>query len=97
MGQAAALNQSELQAQVSKLKNWSVRSGKLHAEFRFDDFVEAFSFMTKVALAAEAAQHHPDWSNVYNKVTIDLVTHDAGDAISQNDIDMARKIDGFVA
>jgi 4a-hydroxytetrahydrobiopterin dehydratase len=95
MGQNAALNQNEIQAQVGKLQNWSVREGKLHAEFKFDDFVAAFAFMTKVALAAESAQHHPEWHNVYNKVTIDLVTHDAGNAISQKDIDLARQIDGF--
>lgn len=97
MGQLTALSQQQLQEKVSTLQNWSVKEGKLHGEFRFDDFIEAFSFMTKVALAAESAQHHPEWFNVYNRVTIDLVTHDAGDAISQNDIDLARKIDSFAS
>ncbi len=96
MTKVAALNQNQVHEQVAKLSNWSVKEGKLHAEFRFEDFVDAFAFMTKVALAAESAQHHPEWFNVYNRVSIDLVTHDAGDAISQNDIDMARKIDTLV-
>jgi 4a-hydroxytetrahydrobiopterin dehydratase len=93
MAKVAALSQQQVQDGVAKLKNWSVKEGKLHAEFKFDDFVEAFAFMTKVAFAAESAQHHPEWRNIYNRVTIDLVTHDAGDAISQNDMDMARQID----
>lgn len=97
MGNVKALSQQEIQEQVSTLQNWSVKEGKLHAEFRFADFIEAFAFMTRVALAAESAQHHPEWFNVYNRVTIDLVTHDAGDAISQNDIDLARKIDSFAS
>jgi len=96
MSKVAALDQSQIHDEVAKLSNWSVKEGKLHAEFRFADFVDAFAFMTKVALAAESAQHHPEWRNVYNRVTIDLVTHDAGDAISQNDIDLARKIDTLI-
>lgn len=97
MGQVTALNQQQLQEQVTTLQNWSVEAGKLHAEFRFADFIAAFAFMTKVALAAESAQHHPEWSNVYNQVTIDLVTHDAGNTISQRDIDLARQIDSFAS
>jgi 4a-hydroxytetrahydrobiopterin dehydratase len=96
MTQIAPLSPNELQAAVKSLTNWSVKEGKLHAEFRFDSFVEAFAFMTKVAFAAEAAQHHPEWFNVYNRVTIDLITHDAGNAISQNDIDLARTINSLV-
>lgn len=95
MSQVEALSQDKIQEEVAKLPNWSVKDGKLHAEFRFENFVEAFAFMTKVAFAAEAAQHHPDWSNVYNRVTIDLVTHDAGNAISQRDIELARQINAF--
>ena len=95
MSEVAALSQSQLQKEVTTLANWSVKEGKLHAEFRFETFVEAFAFMTKVAFAAEASQHHPEWRNVYNRVTIDLVTHDAGNAISQHDIDLARQIDSL--
>jgi 4a-hydroxytetrahydrobiopterin dehydratase len=59
-------------------EDWAVVDGKLHRELEFRDFVEAFGFMAKVALLAEKADHHPDWSNSYNKVTIDLVSHDKG-------------------
>lgn len=97
MGNVQALSQQQIQEQLSTRQNWSVQADKLHAEFRFADFIAAFAFMTKVALAAESAQHHPEWSNVYNRVTIDLVTHDAGNAISQRDIDLARKIDSFAS
>jgi 4a-hydroxytetrahydrobiopterin dehydratase len=92
MSDAAALSQSQIENELKKLPDWSVRSGKLHAEYKFKDFVEAFSFMTKVAFAAEAAEHHPEWSNVYNRVTIDLMTHDAGNAITQRDVELARRI-----
>lgn len=97
MSQVTALSQNQLATEVAKLPNWQVQKGKLHAEFKFDDFVEAFAFMTKVAFAAEAAQHHPDWKNVYNHVSIDLVTHDADNAISQRDLDLARKINALVS
>jgi 4a-hydroxytetrahydrobiopterin dehydratase len=65
-------------------------------QFKFGDFSEAFGFMTRVALLAEEADHHPEWSNVYNKVTITLTTHDAG-GLSQKDIDLASKIDALLA
>ncbi len=93
MASVAALSQNEINQALADLENWRVQDGKLHGEFKFNDFVEAFGFMTKVALAAEAAAHHPEWFNVYNKVQIDLVTHDAGNAISQKDIDLAKRID----
>jgi 4a-hydroxytetrahydrobiopterin dehydratase len=93
MSKVAALSQSKIEKELSTLPNWSVKAGKLHAEFRFKDFVEAFAFMTKVAFAAEASQHHPEWSNVYNRVTINLVTHDADNSISHLDVEMARQID----
>jgi 4a-hydroxytetrahydrobiopterin dehydratase len=64
--------------------------------FKFADFVEAFGFMTRVALLAEKADHHPEWSNVYNRVDILLTTHDC-DGLSQRDLDLARKIDKLVA
>ncbi len=62
-------------------------------EFKFKNFIEAFSFMTKVALLAEKANHHPDWSNVYNKVIIKLNTHDAGDTVTAKDIALSESID----
>lgn len=65
----------------------------LHKSFKFENFIDAFSFMTSVALLAEKANHHPDWRNVYNSVDIKLSTHDAGDIISDKDRKLAEKID----
>lgn len=75
---------------------WTEVNGKLHQEFKFKNFSEAFSFMTRVAFLAESMQHHPEWSNVWNKVTIDLCTHEAGDQITQKDRDLAAKIDALL-
>ena len=84
--------EQELQGQLAGLDGWQVLEGKLHKVFQFDDFVAAFGFMTQVALLAEKAGHHPDWSNSYRTVTIDLVTHSTG-GITQRDIDLAAAID----
>jgi len=85
------LSEREVAAEVSKLGGWSVVSGNLHRVFEFKDFTQAFGFMTSVALAAEKMDHHPDWSNSWNKVTIDLCTHSAG-GLTKNDFDLAGKI-----
>ena len=77
-----------------QLTNWKLDSDKLVRKFVFKDFIEAFGFMTKVALLAQQANHHPEWSNVYNKVEIYLTTHDAG-GLSQKDVDLAVKIDSL--
>ncbi len=71
---------------------WEVREGKLHKTFEFRDFVEAFRFMTGVAIQAEKQNHHPEWFNVYKKVVIDLTTHEAG-GISDKDFELARAIE----
>ncbi len=97
MAKIAALSDNEIAAGLKELPGWSIQDGKLHREFRFTDFVDAFAFMTKVAFIAERAQHHPEWCNVYNRVTIDLVTHDAGNAISRKDLDLAAQIDRLAA
>jgi 4a-hydroxytetrahydrobiopterin dehydratase len=75
--------------------DWSLREGKLYRGFLFDSFIEAFGFMTRVALLAEAMNHHPEWSNVYNRVEIRLVTHDV-DGISARDFELAGKIDSLL-
>ena len=85
-------SQEERDAALKKLPRWQLREGKLHRQFQFADFVHAFSFMTQVALIAEKMQHHPDGSNVYNRVTIDLTTHDAG-GVSHLDVELAEQID----
>lgn len=88
--------QNELQHALNDLPGWSVVNGKLHWEHRFKDFVTAFGFMTQVALLAEKLEHHPEWSNTWNRVTIDLVTHDLGNAISTWDVELARQINTLV-
>jgi 4a-hydroxytetrahydrobiopterin dehydratase len=70
---------------------WEVVDGKLHREFSFGDFVEAFGFMSRCALVAEKMDHHPEWSNVWNRVTVDLVTHDAG-GITDRDVTLAARM-----
>ncbi len=76
---------------------WIEKDDKLKAEFQFDNFVDAFAFMTKVALVAEKMDHHPNWSNVYNKVWIELCTHDAGNVVTDRDHRLAKKIDQLIA
>lgn len=71
---------------------WRLEEKKLHKAFKFSDFSAAFGFMTRVALAAEQANHHPEWSNVYNRVNIHLTTHEVG-GLSERDFALARKID----
>jgi 4a-hydroxytetrahydrobiopterin dehydratase len=73
---------------------WSVVDGKLHRELRFPNFIDAFGFMTRVALVAQSMDHHPEWSNVYGTVVIDLVTHSAG-GITGNDLELSRAIDAL--
>lgn len=87
------LTAEEVQKELdTKLKLWKIESDQLVREYKFKDFIEAFGFMTKVALLAQQANHHPEWSNVYNKVKICLTTHDAG-RITKKDIDLAAQID----
>lgn len=71
---------------------WIIRDGKLNKSFSFPDFVQAFAFMTKVAIRAEKANHHPEWSNIYGKVEIDLTSHDAG-GLTKRDFGLAGVID----
>lgn len=75
---------------------WKESEKKLHKEFIFEDFSEAFAFMTRVALAAEKMDHHPLWRNEYNKVEFWLSTHDAGDVVTDKDRKLADKIDALV-
>ncbi|HEY5370262.1 MAG TPA: 4a-hydroxytetrahydrobiopterin dehydratase [Hanamia sp.] len=74
---------------------WEEKNNKLHKNFEFKDFSEAFAFMTRVALAAEKMDHHPRWTNEYNKVDMWLSTHDAGDVVTEKDKKLANIIDGF--
>ena len=92
----AKLTEEERTIALGDLPKWSLaRDGDaIERKFEFADFNEAFGFMTRVALLADKADHHPEWSNVYNRVEIALTTHDA-DGLSRRDIDMAKAIDGF--
>ena len=89
------LSLEEINAGLNKLNGWSYKDNYIDKNFVFEDFNEAFGFMSRIALLSEKLQHHPDWSNVYNKVNIRLSTHDAG-GITELDITMAAKIDAYV-
>lgn len=73
--------------------NWTTEKNKLKKTFTFKDFTEAFAFMTKVAIAAEKMNHHPTWTNTYNRVSFELSTHDAGDIVTDKDRKLAEEID----
>ena len=83
------LSQIDIDEQLKDLPGWSIVNEKLHKEFQFESFNQAFGFMTRAAMEIEKINHHPEWFNVYNKITIELTTHDAG-GITKNDINLAR-------
>ena len=83
---------SSIEAQLGALEHWTVRDGKLHRELHFPDFVQAFGFMSRAALKAEAMNHHPEWFNVWNRVEVTLSTHDAG-GLTALDIELAAFMD----
>ena len=88
------LTEPEIHSALKDLKGWTLAHDKLHREYKFTDFVHAFGFMATSAIAIEKMDHHPEWFNVYNKVIVDLTTHDAG-GISAKDIELAKLLDGF--
>jgi 4a-hydroxytetrahydrobiopterin dehydratase len=83
------LSQIDIDEQLKDLPGWSIVNEKLHKEFQFESFNQAFGFMTRAAMEIEKMNHHPEWFNVYNRITIELTTHDAG-GITKNDINLAR-------
>lgn len=85
------LSEEEINGRLKELPGWSLKDGFLHRTLKFGNFVEAFGFMSGVALLAESMDHHPNWSNVYNQVVIDLSTHDAG-GVTEFDFALAGKI-----
>lgn len=91
---AKKMTDAEVSAAIASREHWSVQHGKLHREYKFPDFIHAFGFMATSAIAIEKMNHHPEWSNVYNRVTVDLSTHDAG-GITQKDFDLAALLEGF--
>ncbi|HSB13691.1 MAG TPA: 4a-hydroxytetrahydrobiopterin dehydratase [Bryobacteraceae bacterium] len=94
MANVSRLSDSEIQAALKGLPEWKVVNGKLHREYRFPDFVHAFGFMATAAVAIEAMGHHPEWFNVWNRVTVDLMTHDAA-GITSKDIALAEKLESI--
>lgn len=91
MAAPTRLTAIQLENALRALPGWSLHDGKLRRELRFADFSAAFAFMTRVALAAEKRNHHPEWSNVWNRVCIDLTTHES-DGITERDVALARVI-----
>jgi len=90
------LSRSEIASAVEKLGGWTVANGKLHRDYKFADFVHAFGFMATAALMIEKMGHHPEWCNVYNRLSVDLTTHDAG-GITKKDIALAKKLETLAA
>lgn len=95
MSALQALSIDDIEGALQTLSGWSVKNNKLHKELKFVNFEEAFGFMTRVALAAERMNHHPDWLNTYNLVTIDLYTHTKS-AITSLDIQLALHIEKII-
>ena len=92
MSRPEKLIDAEVQERLQSLSGWTIAEGKLHREYEFGSFVEAFGFMASAALQAEKMEHHPEWFNVYNRVVVDLVTHDAG-GITIYDFDLASAME----
>jgi 4a-hydroxytetrahydrobiopterin dehydratase len=90
-GPRKALSESEISQRIASLPGWRLAEGRLRRDFSFKDFSQAFAFMTRVALLAEKRDHHPDWSNVYNRLTIELCTHDAG-GVTEHDVEFAQAV-----
>lgn len=88
------LDDKQIQEELGRLEGWAINQGSLSKSFKFSNFVKAFGFMTQVALEAEKMDHHPEWTNTYNKVQINLVTHDAS-AITTNDVKLANIIESI--
>ena len=88
------LSDAEIEQALERVPGWMVRGGKLHREFHFRNFNQAFGFMTRAALYLEAMNHHPEWSNVYATVVVDLVTHSA-DGITNLDFALAKKMNAI--
>ena len=89
------LSESDIDEELKKLSGWDVKDGKLHKEFQFDNFNQAFGFMTRAAMEIEKMNHHPEWFNVYNKITVDLTTHEAG-GITNNDVNLAKILNSLL-
>jgi len=90
------MSMQEIETNLQKLPGWGLKDGKLHQELKFKNFIQAFGFMAQAAIVAEKINHHPEWSNVYSRVVIDLTTHEAG-GISQRDFELAQEMNSILA
>ncbi|MDX1481134.1 MAG: 4a-hydroxytetrahydrobiopterin dehydratase [Woeseiaceae bacterium] len=91
---AKRLDDDEVAQRIDQLDGWELADGKLHREFKFDDFARAFGFMASAAIEADKMDHHPEWSNVYNRVSVDLTTH-SEDGITELDFELARRMNAL--
>jgi 4a-hydroxytetrahydrobiopterin dehydratase len=89
------LSKEEINGHLESLEGWTYSDNAIHTSFEFENFKEAFTLMTRIAFEAEAQQHHPDWSNVYNELEISLSTHDAG-GVTEKDFKLAKTIEKIV-
>jgi len=89
------ISHKEIEKELKDMPGWTIVEGKLHKEFQFNDFNQAFGFMTRAAMHIEKMNHHPEWFNVYNKLIVDLTTHDAG-GITENDIKLAKTLNSLI-
>ena len=89
------LSELEITEELKKLEGWVIKDNKLHKEIQFESFNQAFGFMTRAAMEIEKMNHHPEWFNVYNRITVDLTTHDAG-GITNNDVNLARILNSLI-
>jgi 4a-hydroxytetrahydrobiopterin dehydratase len=87
------LSDAALEAALADLPGWEVKEGKLYKTFKFASFGQALGWMVTAGIEADKMDHHPEWSNVYNRVTVNLVTHDLGDEISNLDVELAQKME----
>ncbi|MCB9422468.1 MAG: 4a-hydroxytetrahydrobiopterin dehydratase [Ardenticatenaceae bacterium] len=91
------LEPEEIKSALADLPGWQLLDGRLHKTFKFASFARAMGWMTSVAIVADKMDHHPEWSNVYNRVTVDLMTHDLGNVVSSWDVELARQMEGLTA
>lgn len=91
------LTADELAAALTELPDWSIQDGKFHRQYKFVSFAQAMGWMMSAAIEADKLDHHPEWSNVYNRVTVDLVTHSLGNQIGNLDVELARKMEKLFA
>lgn len=87
---------AEIEQALTELPGWEVKDGKLHKQYKFKSFSAAMGWMVSAGIEADKMDHHPEWSNVYNKVTVNLVTHDLDNAISNLDIELAQKMEKLI-